>query len=136
VPKKGPIKRSLTFLDDPITIEERRQAIQAGIPHKAPGPEGRANELYKTEWTSMKDELLRIMNEVYSESKIDDTQRHGSIACLPKCTNPQNVTDYRPLTLLNTDFKILNRIVSNHSCQVYWKIINIAEPSDQPSLTP
>jgi hypothetical protein len=28
--------------------------------------------------------------------------------------HPQHVTDYRPLTLLNTDFKILTRIVANH----------------------
>jgi hypothetical protein len=74
-----------TTLDDPITIEELRNAIQAGKPHKAPGPDGLAHELYKTEWTTMKEELLRIMNEMYSESKIDDTQRHRIIFCLPKC---------------------------------------------------
>jgi len=39
-------------------------------------------------------------------------QAQGHV-CLPKKTHPKKIEDYRPLTLLNVDYKILARVIAN-----------------------
>jgi len=47
------------------------------------------------------------------EEKLKDSQKHGIIVCLKKIPSPTRPEDYRPLTLLNADFKFLARIIAN-----------------------
>jgi len=37
----------------------------------------------------------------------------GHVVCLPKKTHPKKTEDYRPLTLLNSDYRILARVIAN-----------------------
>jgi hypothetical protein len=41
------------------------------------------------------------------------TAKHGVIICLPKPSDAQTPTDYRPIILLNTDYKLLPRIIAH-----------------------
>jgi hypothetical protein len=58
----------------------------------------------------------------------DTQQNQGIIVCLPKPNGTQIPEGYRPITLLNTDYKILARIIAHrigtvmeklHECQYY-----------------
>ena len=40
-------------------------------------------------------------------------EKHGIIVCLKKIPRPTQPEDYRPLTLLNADFKLLARFIAN-----------------------
>jgi hypothetical protein len=41
------------------------------------------------------------------------SQTHGVMVYVPKIKRPTTPDDYRPLTLLNADLKLLSRIISN-----------------------
>jgi hypothetical protein len=43
----------------------------------------------------------------------DRRTKRGTIVCLPKKPDPGGQEDYRPLTLLNADYKILTRIIAS-----------------------
>jgi len=101
-----------TALEAPITMEELRHAISKGKSHKAPGPDGIGLEFYKTAWETIKVELLQIMNLIYLEGIILRKQLQGLIVCIPKHAQPKTIDDYRPLTLMNIDYKILTRIIA------------------------
>ena len=49
----------------------------------------------------------------YIEGRTTARQLQGLIVCLPKNAHPKNADDYRPLTVLNTDYKMLARIIAN-----------------------
>jgi len=51
--------------------------------------------------------MLEIMNQKFMDEK------HGIIVCLKKIPRPTQPEDYRPLTLLNADFKLLARFIAN-----------------------
>ena len=53
------------------------------------------------------------MNDMYTNGKITSQQKYGIIECIPKQENPTRPEDYRPLALLNTDYKLLTRIIAN-----------------------
>jgi len=40
-------------------------------------------------------------------------QVKGHVVCIPEKPHPVRIEDYRPLTLLNADYKILARIIAN-----------------------
>ena len=42
-------------------------------------------------------------------------QKHGVIACLPKSSDPTTPADFGPLTLVDTDYKIMARIIACRS---------------------
>jgi len=50
------------------------------------------------------------------ERKISAQQKHGVIVCLPKSSDPTTPADFRPITLLNTDCKIMARIIAYQLC--------------------
>ena len=57
-------------------------------------------------------DLLHILNSTFLSEVIVGNQLQGHIVCLPKKA-PAKRINYRPLTLMNTDYKILTRIVAN-----------------------
>ena len=61
----------------------------------------------------LKLDLLQIMNCIYIEGTITVRHLQELIVCLPKNAHPKNIGDYRPLTLLNTYYKILARLIAN-----------------------
>jgi len=71
------------------------------------------SRIFKTPWDVIKNDLLQIISLMYIEGKLTTRQLQGLIFSLPKKTNPKYVEEYRPLTLLNTDYKILARIIAN-----------------------
>jgi hypothetical protein len=49
----------------------------------------------------------------YVRYREDNQQKHGLIVGAPKSCSPRTPYDYRPLTLLNADYKILARMIVN-----------------------
>jgi len=100
-------------LKEPIPLEELRHATTQGKAYKAPGHDGIFLAFLRTAWDVLKLDLLQIMNRMYIEGITTARQLQGLIVCLPKNAHPKNVDDYRPLTLLNTDYKILTGLIAN-----------------------
>jgi hypothetical protein len=101
------------ILEAPIPLQELRTGVRAGKARKAPGCDGLSHEFFKSTWEVKSADLLQIMNTMYLEETITETQKRGVILCIPKTPTPTTPNEYRHLTLLNTDYKILARLISN-----------------------
>jgi len=93
-------------LDKPFTIPEIYQAILAGGQNRAPGRDGIGLEFYKCTWEFIKEDTM------FFENTITAQQKAGAIILLPKNKPTVHPTDRRPVTLLNTDIKIVSRILA------------------------
>jgi len=49
---------------------------------------------------------------MYLDGAVLENQFKGIIVRIPKHVLPTTIDDYRPLTLMNTDYKILTRIIA------------------------
>lgn len=108
-----PIVDSAAHLEEPITIEELTQAITSMQNGKCPGPDGYPVEFYK----KFLDKLAPMMIDMYFESfdslKLPQTLNQASISLiLKKNKDPLHCTSYRPISLLNVDFKILSKLLA------------------------
>jgi len=61
---------------------------------------------------------------MYTDGTILENQLKGIIVCIPKHTHPITIDDYRPLTLMNTDYKILTRIIAARLRQFLADVIH------------
>ena len=93
-------------------MNELWTAIARGKPHKAPGHDGIGLEFYKGVWEIIKMVLLQIMNRMHNEGMAMERQLQGLKVCKPKHPHPTGFDDYSPLTLMNTDYKIMTRIIA------------------------
>ena len=96
-------------------MNELLQAIKKGKVSKVPGREGICLEFFKETWEFTKQYFLVIVNNMYTyiDGQITDQQKHDILLCIPNNSDPERIWDYRPLTLLNSDYKLLTRIIAN-----------------------
>jgi len=100
-------------LEQPITPEEVHIAVRKGGRKKAPGSDGLGLEFYKANWATNKDDMGELMNKMFIERKVSPQQKHGVIVCLHKICEPITLADFRPITLLNADYKMTAHINVN-----------------------
>jgi hypothetical protein len=100
-------------LGTPITLEEPHAAVKQGKKLKAPGYDGICHEFFQETWHFTKYDLLNAINQMYMGDLILSSQTHGVMLYVPKIKRLTTPDDYRPLTLLNMDLKLLSRIIAN-----------------------
>uniref|UniRef100_A0A803T0D8 Reverse transcriptase domain-containing protein n=1 Tax=Anolis carolinensis TaxID=28377 RepID=A0A803T0D8_ANOCA len=102
------------ILNKEITENEIKKAINSLKPNKSLGPDGFSANFYKIMQDILIVHLKRLMNEVLRNKEIPDTWRDADIIAIPKeDQDTSDVRNYRPISLLNTDYKIFTCILAN-----------------------
>jgi hypothetical protein len=99
-------------LVQPFGKDEIYQAFRAGGQRKAPGVDGIGRAFYLRTWDVIQADMVDIFNQMFWSGNITPQQKHGVVICLPKGQNSCTPRDYRPITLLNEDYKCLARMVT------------------------
>ena len=108
-----------------VTYNEAYETLQKMKSNKSPGSDGFTTEFFKCFWSKLGYFIVRSINYGYMVGELSSTQKHGIITCLPKGDKPkQFLKNWRPLTLLNTVYKIASGIISNRIKKVLHKIIS------------
>ena len=92
---------------------------------KSPGGDGFTAEFLKVFWGRLGFLVVRSLNESYLDGELSLTQRRGIITCLPKPDKDRNfLKNWRPITLLNTIYKIGSKVIAERMKLVLEKIIS------------
>uniref|UniRef100_A0A803SWC5 Reverse transcriptase domain-containing protein n=1 Tax=Anolis carolinensis TaxID=28377 RepID=A0A803SWC5_ANOCA len=101
------------ILNKEITDKEIKRAIDKMDGNKAPGPDGLSGIYYKVFAEETIPYLKKIMNKILENQKIPDSWRNATITMIPKeGQDLKNVKNYRPISLLNSDYKIFTTILA------------------------
>lgn len=102
-----------TSLGEEISSIEIMQAIKTLKNNKTPGPDGFISEFYKKFAQELAPYLKNMLNESLSHGHLPPTLRQAAITLiLKKGKDPLQCGSYRPISLLNVDYKILSKILS------------------------
>ena len=100
-------------LDAPISLEECRTALIGMKNDKCPGLDGLTKEFYIKYWPLVGQLVLDSLTYGPSVGQLSISQRRGVIRLVPKKNrDPREVENWRPITMLNVDYKILTRVLA------------------------
>lgn len=93
-------------MNAPLTLEELGEAVGALANHKCPGLDGTPNEFYKANWTVVGPLVLRCISLGINQRSFPEPVTRGAIVLLPKKADQRLLSNKRPITLLNSIYKI------------------------------
>ena len=115
-----------------ITEEEAIQAMKTMINNKSPGSDGLSVEFFKTFWHIIGKNLIEVYNYSYGRGELTESQKLGLVSLIYKKGDKADLNNWRPISLLNVDYKILAKVMANRLRKVIGKICN----SDQCGYIP
>ena len=131
IPKFKELSRE--SLEGEITFEELTKAIKNMKTDKSPGSDGYTSEFFKFFWIDLGKLILRSVNYGYKIGEMSITQKQGIITCIPKGDKPrQFMKNWRPISLLNTVYKLASSCIAERFKSVLPLLIN----SDQTGFIP
>ena len=114
-----------TRLDTPITKTELDEALSAMKNNKSPGIDGYSPEFSKKFWPQLGWFFLDCINECFLNGELTESQTQGMITCIPKTGTSRNlIQNWRPISLLNTTYKLISLCITNRLRPVLSRIIS------------
>ena len=97
-----------------LTEKECLEAVKSMELGKSPGTDGLPAEFYKVFWKDISPYLISSLNRNYQKGRLAITQRRGIISLIPKKDKALNeLKNWRPITLLNCDYKIASKAIAS-----------------------
>lgn len=112
-------------LEGPLTFKEISDALYKMKHDKSPGMSGFSAEFFKVFWRQIGFFVLRSLNLGYKNRELSTCQRQGIITCIPKENKSKHyLKNWRPLTLLDSVYKIASGAIANRLKSVLDYIIS------------
>ena len=127
-----PLDLSLFNLENAFSLSEFSTVVANSVNNKSPGSDGIPYEFYKSFWISIGPIFTEMCNKVLQDGGLCESQGSADIRLVPKCDAPQKLSDYRPISLLNSDYKLLSAAMSNRLKKSLPKVIQPAQKGGVP----
>ena len=111
---RGMVGEHRQALAKALTVGEMTRTLFKKLnPGKSPGSDGLTVGYYKVLWEELKSSLLQCLEEGMEEGMLSPSQRQSIIRLIrKKDRDPTVVKNFRPISLMNVDVKILTRLIA------------------------
>jgi len=111
-------------LTKPFSLDEVKAAVWDCDSFKSPGPDGINFGFFKQFWLLLREDIMCFMTEFHRNGKLSKGVNSTFIALIPKVVSPQRLTDFRPISLVGSLYKILAKVLANRLRQVIDRVVS------------
>lgn len=106
-----------------LTAAECKATLKTFKPNKAPGNDGLPIEFYNKFWPIFSSCMLESFNYAYENGELSTSQRQATITLLDKGKDRTQLKNWRPISLLNSDYKIMSKAIANRFTKYLSQLI-------------
>jgi Reverse transcriptase (RNA-dependent DNA polymerase) len=114
-------------LEKPFTLEELKEAVFGSNASGAPGLDGFTFAFYQYFWDIVQTDLMLLITHFYNNSLKVAHINHAMVCLIPKEHETSIIQKFRPINLLDCNYKILSKILTNMLAQVVPQIVDEAQ---------
>ena len=123
IPKLSDDQQS--YCEGDLTYQECLKALNSFKNNKSPGNDGLTTEFYKTFWPILGHLLVESLKTAYRLGKLSNSQRQALIRLIEKKDKDRRcMENWRPVSLLNVDYKIASKALATRLEKVLPDIIH------------
>ena len=120
------------LLDESLSADECHKALTNMKSDKSPGSDGLPAEFYNFFWDEIGQALVEVLNFCFTKGLLTESMRLAIISLLYKKGDIELLKNWRPISLLNVDYKIGSKAFANRLQLILPSILN----SDQTCSVP
>ncbi|KAK3520120.1 hypothetical protein QTP70_014376, partial [Hemibagrus guttatus] len=109
-------------LDRELTLAELHKALQGMENERAPGIDGLSVEFYKAFWAVIGQDVLEVLRDSMNVGQLPLSCRRAVLTLLPKKGDLTHLKNWRPVSLLCTDIKLLSKALASRLTKVMEQI--------------
>ena len=111
-----------------LTVKECKEVLKNFSKNKSQGSDGLTAEFYSFFWDMLSDTMVNSFNYGFQKGELTISQRQSIIRLIPKKDkNLSRLKNWRPISLLNLDYKIATKALALRLKKVLPSIISDAQ---------
>ena len=112
------------LLCEEVTKQEIYQIVKSTTNNRTPGIDGIPIEFYLEFWNIIGNEFVCIVKNGLKEISLKSLQKKSIVTLIKKDGNEKDLNNWRPISLLCVDYKIIAKLIAKRMQRVLDKIID------------
>ncbi|GJZ21486.1 putative RNA-directed DNA polymerase, eukaryota, reverse transcriptase zinc-binding domain protein [Tanacetum coccineum] len=115
------------FLERDVSNEEIKKAVWDSGGDRAPGPDGFTFMFFKTFWEVIQNDVVQFVQEFFQSACFPKGCNSSFIALIPKVEDAKLVSDFRPISLIGFQYKIIGKLLANRLSMVIGNCVSFEQ---------
>ncbi|KAI0508052.1 hypothetical protein KFK09_014186 [Dendrobium nobile] len=116
-----------TILNAEFSVLELQNSIFQQGNNKSPGLNGVTYSFYKSFWSIVGETLWKAVNRFFKSHHMHKEWKKTLIILIPKIKSPLTPSNYRPISLCQTNYKIVAIVMVNRLKKIISKLISVEQ---------
>ncbi|GJY22028.1 RNA-directed DNA polymerase, eukaryota, reverse transcriptase zinc-binding domain protein [Tanacetum coccineum] len=115
------------FLECDFSNEEIKRVVWDCGDDRAPSLDGFTFKFFKTFWEVIQPDVVRFVHEFFQAACFSKECNSSSIALIPKVGNTKFVLEFRPISLIGCQYKIIGKLLANRLSRVIGSCVSVKQ---------
>ncbi|GJR80795.1 RNA-directed DNA polymerase, eukaryota [Tanacetum coccineum] len=111
-------------LENHVSMDEIRKAVWDCGENKSPGPDGYTFEFFQKFWSLVGPNFCKAIQWFFDHSNFPRGCNSSFIALIPKVPDAKFVSDFRPISLIGSMYKVITKILANRLSSVISDLVS------------